>query len=87
MESFYHAWLSVGTDDESMTNWGGMGLESIASYFTRLNYDYNNRYFSKACFRMDGSSKFGPENRWGAFPAFSLGWVVSEEAFMRDVPS
>jgi TonB-dependent starch-binding outer membrane protein SusC len=85
MESFYHSWLSVGTDDESMTNWGGMGLEAIASYFARLNYDYNNRYLFEGVFRMDGSSKFGPENRFGAFPAFSLGWVISEEAFMRDV--
>jgi TonB-dependent starch-binding outer membrane protein SusC len=85
MESFYHSWLSVGTDSESMTNWGGMGLESIASYFTRVNYDYNNRYILEGVFRVDGSSKFGPDNRWGTFPAFSLGWVVSEEPFMKDL--
>lgn len=86
MEAFDHAWLSVGTDDESMTNYGGMGLESIASYFARFNYDFANRYVLEGVFRVDGSSKFGPDNRWGIFPAFSLGWVVSEEQFMQDVP-
>jgi TonB-dependent starch-binding outer membrane protein SusC len=85
MESFNHAWLSVGTDPESMTNWGGMGLESIASYFTRINYDFKNRYIVEGVFRVDGSSKFGPDNRWGVFPAFSMGWVMSEESFMRGV--
>lgn len=85
MESFDHAWLSVGTDEDSMTNWGGMGLESIASYFTRLNYDYNNRYMFEGVLRVDGSSKFGPDNRWGVFPAFSVGWVLTEEDFMSDL--
>jgi len=85
MESFEHAWLSVGTDEESMTNWGGLGLESIASYFTRLNYDYNNRYMLEGVLRVDGSSKFGPDNRWGVFPAFSVGWVLTEEDFMSDL--
>jgi TonB-dependent starch-binding outer membrane protein SusC len=85
MASFDHAWLSVGTDDGSMTNYGGMGLEAIASYFTRLNYDYANRYMLEGVFRIDGSSKFGPDNRWGTFPAFSLGWVISEESFLQDV--
>jgi TonB-dependent starch-binding outer membrane protein SusC len=84
MPSFRHAWLSVGTDATSMTNWGGMGLESLASYFTRLNYDYAGRYLFEGVFRVDGSSKFGPDNRWGAFPAFSLGWVVSQEPFMSE---
>jgi TonB-dependent starch-binding outer membrane protein SusC len=85
MEEFQHAWLSVGLDSESMTNWGGMGLESLASYFTRINYDYNNRYIFEGVFRVDGSSKFGPENRWSTFPAFSLGWVLSEESFLKEV--
>jgi TonB-dependent starch-binding outer membrane protein SusC len=85
MEAFEHAWLSVGLDSGSMTNWGGMGLESLASYFTRINYDFNNRYILEGVFRLDGSSKFGPANRWGTFPAFSMGWVLSEEAFLSGV--
>ncbi len=87
MPSFDHAWLSVGTDEENQSNWGGMGIESLASYFTRFNYDYDNRYMFEGVFRYDGSSKFGPDNRWAAFPAFSVGWIISQEEFMQDVPA
>lgn len=84
MPSFRHAWLSTSTDEESMTNFSGMGIESIASYFTRFNYDYSNRYMFEGVLRVDGSSKFGPDNRWAVFPAFSAGWVISEEEFLRN---
>ena len=84
MESFRHAWLSVGTDEENQTNFGGQGIESLASYFSRVNYDYDNRYMLEGVIRLDGSSKFGPDNRWAVFPAFSLGWVISREDFLRD---
>lgn len=84
MASFRHAWLSTSTDEESMTNWGGMGIESIASYFTRLNYDFSNRYILEGVLRVDGSSKFGPDNRWAVFPAFSVGWLISNEDFLRN---
>ncbi|MDG5765988.1 TonB-dependent receptor [Balneolales bacterium ANBcel1] len=84
MESFDHSWLSVGTDEENQANWGGLGLESLASYFGRVNYDYNNRYMLEGVLRFDGSSKFGPDDRWGMFPAVSVGWVISREDFLRD---
>lgn len=84
MPSFEHAWLSTGTDEESMTNYGGMGLEAIASYFARVNYDYDNKYMLEGVFRIDGSSKFGPENRWATFPAFSVGWVLTQEEFLKN---
>jgi TonB-linked SusC/RagA family outer membrane protein len=84
MPSFRHAWLSTGTDGESMTNYGGMGIEAIASYFTRVNYSFDNKYMFEGVFRLDGSSKFGPENRWATFPAFSVGWVLTQEEFMKD---
>lgn len=84
MPSFEFAWLSTGTDFDSMTNYGGSGVESIASYFTRLNYNYRERYMFEGVFRLDGSSKFGPANRWATFPAFSAGWVISNEDFMSD---
>jgi len=83
MAAFQHAWLSTSTDEGSMTNWGGMGIESIASYFTRLNYDYSNRYILEGVLRVDGSSKFGPDNRWAVFPAFSVGWLISNEDFLK----
>lgn len=52
-----------------------------ASFFGRLNYNYDNRYLLQATFRRDGSSKFGKESRWGNFPSVALGWRISEEAF------
>lgn len=82
MPNFNQAWLSTSLDDESMTNYGGQGVESLASYFTRVNYSYAGRYMFEGVFRVDGSSKFGPDNRWATFPAFSLGWVMSDEDFM-----
>lgn len=56
-----------------------------ASFLARVNYNYDDRYLLTANFRADGSSNFGPENRWGYFPSFSLGWRVSNEAFMENV--
>ncbi|NCC10005.1 MAG: TonB-dependent receptor [Bacteroidia bacterium] len=52
-----------------------------ASFFGRLNYNYNDRYLVQATVRYDGSSKFGADNRWGCFPSVALGWRISEEAF------
>ncbi len=57
--------------------------ESFISYLARLNYSYNDRYLLTATFRADGSSKFSPTNRWGYFPSVGLGWVLSEENFMK----
>lgn len=55
---------------------------TLLSYFGRVNYSYNDRYLITVNFRADGSSKFREENRWGYFPSFSLGWIVSDEPFM-----
>lgn len=52
-----------------------------ASFFGRLNYNYNNRYLLQATVRYDGSSKFGADSRWGCFPSVAVGWRISEEAF------
>ncbi|WP_245576560.1 SusC/RagA family TonB-linked outer membrane protein [Flexithrix dorotheae] len=61
-----------------ITNWG------LLSYFGRLNYDYNNKYIASASFRVDGSSRFGENKRYGFFPSVSVGWRISEEAFLQD---
>jgi TonB-linked SusC/RagA family outer membrane protein len=53
------------------------------SYFGRLNYDFAEKYMFTAIFRADGSSVFAPGHRWGYFPSFSAGWVVSNEKFMQ----
>ncbi|MEM9856847.1 MAG: TonB-dependent receptor [Bacteroidota bacterium] len=58
---------------------------TLLSYFGRVNYSFNDRYLVTVNFRADGSSKFRKENRWGYFPSFSLGWIVSDEPFMSSV--
>lgn len=61
---------------------GWRDAASIASYFTRLNYSLFDRYLFTVTMRADGSSKFGPDNRWGYFPSGSFAWRVGEEKFM-----
>lgn len=51
------------------------------SLFSRINYNYANRYLLQVTFRRDGSSKFGRDNRWASFPSVALGWKISEEEF------
>ena len=58
---------------------------SLNSYFGKVDYTYDNKYLFGATVRRDGSSRFGPENRWGTFPAFSAGWRVTEEGFMDNL--
>ncbi|RAU82536.1 SusC/RagA family TonB-linked outer membrane protein [Pontibacter arcticus] len=63
------------------TSWG------IASLFTRINYDYKDRYVATVNVRRDASSRFSEDNRWGTFPSLALGWVVSEEPFFKGMES
>lgn len=58
---------------------------SLLSYLGRINYTFNDRYLLSASLRRDGSSRFGADNKWGWFPAASIGWRISEEAFMQPV--
>lgn len=53
----------------------------LISYFGRAQYEYDNRYLFSASIRRDGSSRFGKNNRWGTFPAFSAGYRISNEKF------
>lgn len=57
---------------------------AFMSFFGRANYVHKQKYFFQATLRSDGSSKFGPNNRFGWFPSLSAGWVLSEEDFLRD---
>ncbi len=58
---------------------------SFFSYFARANYDFDGKYLLGASVRRDGSSRFGENFRFGTFPAFSAGWIISEEEFLQDV--
>lgn len=55
------------------------------SYFGKVDYSYNDKYIFSATVRRDGSSKFQGDNKYGTFPAFSLGWIASNEEFMQNV--
>ncbi len=58
--------------------------QRLLSYFTRVQYDYKGKYLFSGLFRRDGSSNFGPENKFGYFPSASVGWIASEESFLSD---
>jgi TonB-dependent starch-binding outer membrane protein SusC len=64
---------------------GNLQENSILSYIGRVTYDYADKYLFGASIRRDGSSRFAEDVRWGTFPAFSVGWRVSEEEFMQGI--
>lgn len=74
--------LSMGSPNRQTTSdW--WQEEAFISYLARVSYAYRSRYLLTATFRADGSSKFSPKNRWGYFPSVGLGWVISDENFMK----
>ena len=60
---------------------------SIASFFARANWNYDEKYMATAIIRADGSSNFARGKRWGYFPSFSAGWVITNEKFMESTKS
>jgi TonB-linked SusC/RagA family outer membrane protein len=77
--------------DSTMVNVGDQGITpqgswetALNSYIGRLTYNYDNKYFFEGNFRVDGSSKFAAENRWGFFPSVSGGWILSREDFYKN---
>lgn len=74
--------LNVGIVSVATTNEEEWGL---ISYFGRINYSFNNKYLISAVYRMDGSSRFGSDTKWGAFPSASVGWNMHEENFLKGV--
>ncbi|RYC67754.1 MULTISPECIES: SusC/RagA family TonB-linked outer membrane protein [Spirosoma] len=66
---------------------GGRNQNVLLSYLGRVNYEYGGKYLLSASIRRDGSSKFAPGNKWGNFPSASVGWRISEESFIKNVPA
>lgn len=62
----------------SATEW------SLVSFFGSATYGYNNKYFATATLRADGSSRFGPNNKWGYFPSIAGNWIITNEEFMQE---
>ena len=77
-------YLDLGNENY-LSNKGNAYENAYRSYFGRVMYNYNNRYFVQGNIRYDGSSRFAKDYRWGAFPSFSAGWIISEESFMQDI--
>jgi len=75
--------LSAGSVKKDLTS--SESAQGIIGYVTRANYSYKGKYLLGASVRRDGISNFGANKRWGTFPAFSAGWLASEENFMKDV--
>ena len=79
--------LSLGSSPEKVTNADRFGTATIqtlqiVSLYSRLNYQYNNKFLLQATVRRDGSSAFGANNQWGTFPSASVGWKIINEPFM-----
>lgn len=73
--------INGGTTD--IVNSGNKYDWALRSYFGRVNYAFNNKYLFEANMRIDGTSRFAKDNRWGYFPSFSAGWNFSRESFMK----
>lgn len=67
-----------GIPNQEITGWG------LISYFARANYNFKGKYLAEVTMRIDGSSRFGANKRYGTFPGLSLGWRASDEDFMKN---
>lgn len=75
--------FSVPTDQIVASAYSG-AEHKVTSLFSRLTYNYDEKYLLTAIIRRDGSSRFGSNNKYGYFPSFSAGWVPSKESFWKD---
>ncbi len=76
----------VGQDLTLLNNrpFGYATENELQSFFSRVNYQFNNKYLLTATVRVDGSTKFGNNNKYGVFPSVSAAWRISEEAFLQN---
>lgn len=77
--SFDGSKVAIGTDKVTQST-----PNKLASIFSRLSYNYDERYMISGSLRYDGGSIFGANNKWGLFPAVSGGWLISNEQFFKD---
>ncbi|MEP7000594.1 MAG: SusC/RagA family TonB-linked outer membrane protein, partial [bacterium] len=74
---------ALGDAKSKVVNSSG-GESALLSYFGKADYNFADKYIVSATVRRDGSSRLGPTNQWGTFPAFGLGWRVSKEDFLQN---
>lgn len=75
------------SDGKRNATGGAFDPTTLSSYFGRLSYNYDERYMLQFTVRRDGSSNFGPNNKWATFPSVSLGWNITNEKWMDKRPS
>ena len=81
-EGFTSGFHTYVRNASNVTEYDGSSTSNnLVGFFTRADYSLHDRYLLSASLRSDGSSRFGEENRYGLFPAASVGWVLSEESF------
>ena len=78
-----YMWPNAGVG--TALSYGGASGYSLLSYFGKVNYTYDDKYMASVTMRRDGSSRFGKNNRYATFPAFSLGWRINQEKFLKQV--
>lgn len=84
IEPRYNPGLGQIMDLASNRPSGSATINELQSYFSRAAYNYNGKYMLTGTLRVDGSSKFGENNKYGYFPSFATGWRISEEDFMAN---
>jgi len=74
----------LAADGKQFVSGSAQSPNTLASYFGRISYNYDERYMLQATVRRDGSSNFGSNNKWATFPSFSLGWNLTNESFIQN---
>jgi TonB-dependent starch-binding outer membrane protein SusC len=85
-KAFIDYCIADRADERVAGGTGGFSALTLASYFGRIDYNYDEKYIVQAVVRRDGSSNFGSNHKWGVFPSFSLAWNVTNESFMDARP-
>lgn len=85
IDSYRDASFGFDIPADKRTSWTSAQTEhKLTSLFTRLNYDFKEKYLFTGIIRRDGSTRFGGNNKFGVFPSFNLGWVVTKEEFWKE---
>ncbi|MEJ7678178.1 MAG: SusC/RagA family TonB-linked outer membrane protein [Segetibacter sp.] len=82
VEDLDYSYLGTATGEQQA--YGGGSKNTLQSFFGKLDYVFNDKYLASFTLRRDGSSRFGQNNKYGYFPAVSVGWRVSQENFIKD---
>jgi TonB-linked SusC/RagA family outer membrane protein len=80
-----HRVFLLGGASQEYDSPDAVNISTLRSVFAKLYYSFDSRFLLEAALRGDGSSRFGPGNKWGSFPSIALGWNISNESFLKNV--